>query len=335
MTKHLKIAIVVIVGLIVVGIVVALTWYYAALQPASSSDTVRTFTIIGGEAPNTIADDLQSQGLIRSSTAFRLYLRLKGKRGSLIAGSYDLRPSYKATEIAEMLTSGVVSNTIITFIPGGTVADAKKVLLKAGYAQAEIDAAFSATYDHPVLAYKPASADLEGYIYGETYYFLKGTPVKDIIKRCLDELYQVVQENNLITKFNNQGLNLFQGITMASIVQREGGENLPGVAQVLLLRLKKGIPLGADPTYQYIADKLGVPRDPNLDNPYNTRLYPGLPPGPISTPGKAALLAVAQPANTDYLFFLSGDDNKTYFAHTDAEHQQNIIDHCKEKCQIL
>ena len=93
--------------------------------------------------------------------------------------------------------------------------------------------------------------------------------------------------------------------------------------------------LGSDVTYQYITDKLGVPRDINYDSPYNTRRFAGLPPGPIASPGKDALIAVGAPATSDYLFFLSGDDNVTYFARTVEEHEANIRNHCQQKCQII
>ena len=93
--------------------------------------------------------------------------------------------------------------------------------------------------------------------------------------------------------------------------------------------------LGSDVTYQYITDKLGVPRDINYDSPYNTRRFAGLPPGPIASPGKDALIAVGAPATSDYLFFLSGDDNVTYFARTVEEHEANIRNHCQQKCEII
>jgi len=93
--------------------------------------------------------------------------------------------------------------------------------------------------------------------------------------------------------------------------------------------------LGSDVTYQYIADKLGLVRDPKLDNPYNTRKYAGLPPGPISSPGLTALLAVAKPIDTKYYYFLSGDDGKTYYAVNASEHQENISKYCKVACSKL
>ena len=96
--------------------------------------------------------------------------------------------------------------------------------------------------------------------------------------------------------------------------------------------MKIGMNLGSDVTYQYAAKLLGVAPDPKLNSPYNTRIHAGLPPGPIATPGKTALQAVANPGNNDYLFFLAGDDNVMHYAKTDAEHQRNIVQYCRVKC---
>jgi UPF0755 protein len=130
---------------------------------------------------------------------------------------------------------------------------------------------------------------------------------------------------------------LYEGITLASIVQREASTpaDQQQVAQVFYSRLAIGMQLGSDVTYQYIADKTGVARDPGLDSPYNTRRYTGLPPGPIAVPGSSALLAVANPAEGDYLYFLAGDDGATYFARSLAEHEANIVDHCAVNCSTM
>jgi UPF0755 protein len=101
----------------------------------------------------------------------------------------------------------------------------------------------------------------------------------------------------------------------------------PIVAQVFLTRLRLGQMLGSDVTTHYAADLLGVPFNINIDSRYNTRRYTGLPPGPICSPGLGSMDAVAHPAATDYLYFLSGKDGKTYFAKTYAEHQANIVKH--------
>lgn len=333
-----------IIGILVAGVV----WYNIQLS-AKGSD-IRQLTLIEikpGTTPTQIGQLLQDKAVIRSGFAFNIYSRLSHNQGNLQAGTYRLSPAETVPEIIKHLVNGTIDQFSITFLPGATLAENKKVFRKAGFSDTEINAAFNKTYDvntSPLFAGKPAGADLEGYIYGETYNISTGSTVDDILQRAFAEFERVVQKNNFVNRFAAHGLDLYQGITLASIVQREMtvpvGTTEPSidqrqVAQVFYSRLAQNMPLGSDVTYQYAADKLGVARDVNLDSPYNTRRYKGLPPGPIATPGITALKAVANPADTNYLFFLSGDDGKTYFAVTDAEHQANIANHCQLKCSQL
>jgi UPF0755 protein len=259
-----------------------------------------------------------------------------------------LSPSESLREIVLHLVKGSVYGFDIMFYPGATLVDntskpdSKKldvtsVLKRAGYSQQEISTALSKTYDSPLFAGKPTGTDLEGYILGDTYRFNYGASVEEIFQRVFEVFYGKLQDKGLLAKFAAKNLTLYQAITLASIVQSEDNDSTtqPQVAQVFFSRLENGMTLGSDVTYQYIADKNGIARDPNLDSPYNTRKYGGLPPGPISVPGISALEAVANPASGDYLFFLSGDDNKMYFAHTSQEHESNIRNHCKVKCSVL
>ncbi len=330
------ISVVVVLVAVVVGVVV---WYNVQLSPVNSHDTAKKVVAIkSGTLPAAIADQLKSEGVIRDSTAFLWYARTKGVQNGLQAGTYRLSPSESTPDIIEHLSKGKVDTFRVTFLPGATLMQNKKALEEVGYTKEEIDTAFAKTYTSSLFAGKPATADLEGYIYGDTYEFTTDASVEDVLNRVFEEFSTVVQENNLVDRFKAQGLTLYQGITLASIVQREAspkGDDMPQISQVFYKRLALNMPLGSDVTYQYIADKTGQPRDPNLDSPYNTRKYPGLPPGPISAPGKKALIAAANPANTDYLYFLSGDDNVTYFARTLDEHNANVRNHCQEKCQIL
>lgn len=337
------------VGLSVAAVVLAvatavLVWYNTQLAAlGSDKQHLIVVTIEQGATPVEIGELLQSKAVIRSSTAFDIYTRLVNKRNVLQAGTYRLSPAENTPEIVEHLVKGDVDEFSITFYPGGTLKQHRKVLIDAGYTAAEVDEALSATYDSPLFESKPASADLEGYIFGQTYQFNAGASVSDILKRTFEEFYATLSDNNLKAGIKAQGYTLYQGITLASIVQKEvasPGSSEPSsdqkqVAQVFYSRLAAGMTLGSDVTYQYAADKLGVQRDVNLDSPYNTRRYEGLPPGPISSPGASALGAIAAPASGNYLFFLSGDDDITYFARTDAEHEANIRDHCQKKCLIL
>lgn len=321
--------------LIVALIASALVWYKLALRPANAQDTSQIrITIPEGMSPSSIGQMLENKKLIRSQYAFDIYTRLSGNRSKLQAGTYSISASESLQSVVNDLVSGKVDKLTVTFLPGATVADDKIVLKKAGYSDSAINAAFSKQYDSPLFATKPASADLEGYIYGDTYEFNSDATVEQILARTFDEYSQVIQDNKLVDDFQKQGLSLYQGITLASIIQKEvsGVSDERQVAQIFLKRLQIGMPLGSDVTYHYAAAKLGVAPSPSLDSPYNTRLYKGLPPGPISTPGLTALQAVANPAPGNYLFFLSGDDGKTYFATTEAEHQANIDQYCKIKC---
>jgi UPF0755 protein len=128
-----------------------------------------------------------------------------------------------------------------------------------------------------------------------------------------------------------------QAITLASIVEKEvsNGNDRRQVAQVFLLRLQKKMVLGSDVTYIYAAAITGQTASPDLDSPYNTRKYLGLPPGPISNVSDSSLDAVAYPADGDYLYFVAGDDGKTYFSHTEAEHERLAAEHCIKLCSSV
>jgi UPF0755 protein len=321
----------VLILLIVVG---SFIWYNAQLRSVNTkSGELIKVTIESGTAPQMIAQQLQDSGVIRNQQAFYIYTRITGTQNKLQAGTYRLSPSESTQQIVAHLVDGNVDSFSIRFLPGATLAQNRDVLIKAGYSSDEVDTALSATYASPLFDGKPGGADLEGYIYGETYNFSSNATVEDILNRTFAQYDQVITDNNLVAKFKAHGLTLFQGITLASIIQREAVKGSEGqIAQVFYSRLASNMPLGSDVTYQYIADKTGVARDPNLVSPYNTRVNTGLPPGPISVPGLRSLEAVANPAAGDYLFFLSGDDNVTYYAHTLSEHEANIKAHCQIKC---
>lgn len=338
--SKLKMIVLVLAGfvlLLLLAVAGAFAWYQQQLSPVSS-DTKRIRVVIEtGSTPASIAKELKGEGLIRDETAFMIYTQLANVRDGLKAGTYNLQPSESLAQIVNHLVSGKQDEFSLTFLPGDTLANHRKRLLNAGYSAQEVDTALAKKYDRPLFAGKPASADLEGYIYGETYRFLGSATVEDILNKTFDQFEKEISDNNLVAGFKKQGLSLYQGITLASIVQREvpTAADQKQVAQVFYNRIKAGMTLGSDVTYQYAADKLDVARDPGLDSPYNTRRYKGLPPGPIASPGLSALQAVAAPASGDYLFFLSGDDDKTYFGRTNAEHDQNIVLHCQKKCSIL
>ncbi len=337
-----------ILGLIVVLAIVAVVWFRYELSPVSNnSQQVIAVDIKSGLSSQQIADLLQQKKVIRSSLAFRIYSRLSRARDNLQAGSYLLKPSESIPQIVIHLEKGDVKRLKITFGGGSTLAIDQKVLAEAGFSQADIDAAFAADYsDIPIMASKPATASLEGYLYNDTYYFSTGVTAQTVVRTAIERLNQVVNDDNLAPGFTKHGLNMYQAITLASVVQAEENNPIyqPIVAQVFYNRLNAGMTLGSDVTALYGARQAGVPLPTDnisaasiavgYDTPYNTRIHTGLPVGPVGNPGESALKAVANPTPTDALFFLSGDDNKLYTATTEAQHEQNRLDYCKIKCQV-
>ena len=354
---RILIIIVAILGLGYLGVSI---WYNSAISPVISADKCATvfkpdetdpcasqqFTVENGATVSSIADALKQAGLIKSPLAFKIYTKLSGKSGELKAGNYNLTPNMTVEKIYSKLIEGSNDAVVfrLTILPGETLRDIKKRLLSIGYTSEDIEAAFTKKYEHPVLADKPADASLEGYLFGETYEFYQTDTVETIVIRMLDELYTVVEKNGLRQKFNNMGYTLHEGITLASVVQKEAGtvskEDQKIVAQVFWRRLAEGIPLGSDVTATYAADQVDPERKTYTDNAavlaidscYNTRRYSGLPCGPISNPGALVLISTANPADTSYLYFLTGDDGLMYYSNTESEHEQNRLQHCQELC---
>ena len=234
-----------------------------------------------------------------------------------------------------------------TILPGENIFQIKKSLVEAGYSNDEIEEAFQANYDFSFLKERPNGASLEGFLYGDTHEFYKDATVKEILETFLGEMGKVIEENDLKARYAEKGLSLFEGITLASVVQKEApspafSSEQPTVAQVFLSRLSYGIPLGSDVTVSYALDVVDPDRKTYSDNEaalkvdscYNTRIYAGLPCGPVSNPGLSALLAVAEPSDTAYLYFLTGDDGLMYYSSTESEHNQNIVTHCQELCNV-
>ncbi len=320
--------------IIVIAVVSAFVWYNGALQPRSSDNHRIRVTIDQGSTPDQIAKTLEDKGVIKSAFAFQILVKQSGDRDKLQAGTYLFSPTQSSKDVLNWLVEGKVDTFNVTILPGQTLADIKKMLVKEGFVAADVDAAFAKKYDHPLLADKPDGVNLEGYIYPETYQINSQTTVEQLLTRSFDEFYAQIQAKKLQAELKDHGLNLHQGITLASIIQMEASHSADRkqVAQVFEKRLKDGITLGSDVTFMYAAKLTGQTASPDLDSPYNTRKYKGLPPGAIANFTVDSLQAVAEPAAGDYLYFVAGDDGAVYFAHTEAEHEQNIKQYCTKLC---
>jgi UPF0755 protein len=329
----------VLAGAFVVIVIVAIVailriWYANNLSPVSNDSKTVYFTVEQGETKHQIAVGLQKSNLVRSSRAFETYLR-SGEINILQAGTYSLSPSMSVPTITQKMVRGEVTRNLLTILPGKRLDQIQDAFIKAGYSQAEVDSAFNpATYaGHPIVANLPSGASLEGLLYPDSFQKDTSTPASTIIKESLDEMQQNLTQD-VVNGLSANGLTPYQGITLASIVYQETDDPTyePTVAQVFYTRMKQGINLQSNVTANYAADIAGVPRNVNIDSRYNTYLHPGLTPGPIGNVTAYALKAAAHPSNTDFVYFIAGDDGKMHFSHTIDEHNAAIKQYCQKKC---
>jgi UPF0755 protein len=219
----------------------------------------------------------------------------------------------------------------VTFPEGLTALEMSKIFEshRLGPASAFVDAARQPAAIHDV---DPAARDLEGYLFPETYAIPRKIDASKLVTQMVSAFERALTPQMREAAAARQ-LTVRQLVTLASIVEKETAkaEERPLVAAVYVNRLRLGMPLQCDPTVIYALTRAGR-YDGNLhkvdlsyDSPYNTYRYPGLPPGPIASPGRAALEAAAQPADVDYLYFVSRNDGSHEFARTLAEHNRNVL----------
>ena len=320
-----------------------------ALQTPVDSDTIlRPFAIEQGETALSVSTRLQDEGVISDASLFRLYMRYHGIDKRLAAGNFEIASGMPMSEIAQRLQQARVEEVVVTFpegmraeevadlmnVQGIMDGDAFLALVRGGTASARALGDYSWLPDD--------LSTLEGYLFPDTYRLPARATPADLIRRMLDNFGQRVTPD-VLDPASRAGRGLAQIITMASIVEREAtrADERPLIASVYWNRVSGacsqetgGAYLQADPTVQYAGGRPGewwwkppsVEAYQQVRSPYNTYLRAGLPPSPIDSPGLSAIEAAANPADTQYCFFLAtGDGSGSHaFATTLAEHQANI-----------
>jgi UPF0755 protein len=322
--------------LMLAGMIVVRHVYFQNLRPVSSDTTTRYITIAAGSSVDEIATQLQQAGLIRSSKVFDAYVRSRNYREKLQAGTYSLKKSESVQQIVDKLVHGKVASDLVTILPGKRLDEIRQAFIKAGFPTAAVDAALNADEyrtTYPALADNPTGASLEGFLYPDSFQKTATTDPKVIVGASLDEMQEHLT-TDIRRGFAAQGLTVYQGVILASIVEQEVPKQTDRnqAAQVFLTRLRSDMMLGSDVTARYGAIHAGVTPSLDYDSPYNTLLHKGFPPGPISNVSDGALKAVAHPANTDWLYFVAGDDGTTYFSKTLEEHEALTQKYCHKLC---
>ncbi len=315
---------------------------------AGANPRPRPFVINPGEPARFIAARLASAGFIVDADLFNLYIRVTGLERHIEAGNFMLAETMTIPEIAESLQNALFEEDLVT-IPEGFRAEeiaerlAEKNIIEPDRFLAAVrnPRSLSIFEDYDFLQELPPDATLEGYLFPDTYRLpvLASSP-EIVIAPFLNNFEAKVGSDGLVGGASGMsGRNL---VTLASIVEREvvQADERPLIASVYLNRLNGtctadvgGNYLQADPTVQYARGTVGnwwwkperIEEYATVSSPYNTYLNPGLPPGPIASPGLDAIEATRSPATTAYCFFLAtGDDGRHVFAQTLAEHQQNL-----------
>ena len=328
------VAIVVTVSLF--GFVGVKVVYHRNLDAVSTNQEAKIVTIDPGSGVKQIAAQLETQHLIRSAWALELYAHSRQLGTKFQAGSYAIAPSSSTPQIVSILTKGRVSTQLVTILPGRRIDQVRADFINYGFSPAAVDKALQpAQYaDLPVLALKPPdSTSLEGLLWPDSFQKDATTNPSFIVRESLAEMAQHLTAD-VRAAFAANDLNVYQGITLASIIEQEVAKpsDRSQAAQVFLSRLKGGMMLGSDVTARY--GSIVVDKAPSLsyDSAYNTLLHPGLPPTPISSISQGSLLAASHPSTTDWVYFVTGDDGTTYFSKTLAEHQAFTEKYCHKLC---
>jgi UPF0755 protein len=324
-----------ILGVLVVLLVVAggaAAYVYIRInEPFRGYQDAEEFVEIPqGAGSVSIGDRLVAAGVIRDRLTYRAAIWMSGQGRHLKAGDYRFDRAMTPFEVIDKIARGDVYVVNVTFPEGLTIAEMAKIFETQGFGSA---GSFVQAAKDPaaVRDLDPAAADLEGYLFPETYALSRKTDAAKLVKLMVaafhraftPELRQVAAARNLTAR---------QAVTLASIVEKETArpDERPLVAAVYTTRLRIGMPLQCDPTVIYGLAKAGryngnIHKDDlAFDSPYNTYKYPGLPPGPIASPGKASLEAAVHPADADYLYFVSRNDGSHEFARTLDEHNRNV-----------
>jgi UPF0755 protein len=327
--KRIFIALVVLVML--AGAAAALMLYRRTSEPYKGFDASEQFvTIEPGSSTRAIGERLIAAGVVRDDVTFRAALWRSGRARSLQAGEFRFDRAMTPIDVIDKIARGDVYNRRITFPEGLTIREMARIVEQQGFGKA---AAFTeAARDVTAIRdIDPEAKDLEGYLFPETYSLPRETTSTRLVEMMVGRFRQLFTRQKQESA-QALGLTPRQAVTLASLVEKETAvaSERPIVAAVYLNRLKIGMAMQADPTVIYALQRAGR-YDGNLrrddlafDSPYNTYRYPGLPAGPIASPGLASLDAAVAPANVDYLYFVSRNDGSHVFARTLAEHNENV-----------
>jgi UPF0755 protein len=314
-----------------------MVWYDGQLtQPVDRAGTEREFVIQSGEAAGSVAVNLENAGLVRSAAAFRDYLVYSGLDTTIQTGTFKLSPALPPISIARELQDATPEEVTFIVLAGWRLEEIAESLPTSGLEISPDEFIAAARAPRSGFDFIPAGAGSEGFLFPSKYILPRNISAQDLVKLMVQN-FALYLGPDFRQAIDRQGLTIYEAVTLASMVEREAivEEEMPMIASVFYNRFKDGIKFDSDPTVQYALGWNSFQKtwwtnplsseDLQIDSPYNTYLYNGFPPAPISNPSLAAIQAVAYPAQAPYYYFraLCDGSGKHAFAESFDEHINN------------
>ena len=312
------ILLIIVVGVLAAGGLAA--WAYSSLhKPTAHSKAGQYIEIPKGTSPSVIIKRLATEGIIQHEWPLKLYLKFTGKGSTLKAGEYDFPSPISPLAVVARLQQGERRLNRLTIIEGWTRWDIARAMAQVPEFKLENDAQALELMNNVSLIsdLDPAAKNLEGYLFPDTYQFPPETTPAELIEMMVKR-FRTVWRPDWTERARSLSFTPREIVTTASIIETEAklADERPVVASVIYNRLKKDIPLAVDSSVIYASKLEGKWRydgkvylsDIQRRSPYNTRIYAGLPPGPVSSPGESSLKAALNPATTDYLYYVRNPD---------------------------
>ncbi|HEX6283776.1 MAG TPA: endolytic transglycosylase MltG [Pyrinomonadaceae bacterium] len=314
-----KILILVLAVLLLAGAASA-AWVYLDLRkPVAHNKSGQYIEIPKGSSPNSIIKKLTAEGVLKHEWPLKLYLKGTGKGSTLKAGEYDFPSPISPLSVLSKLQQGQRRLNRITIIEGWTRWDIARAMVQVPELHLESEAKALALMDNVSLIrdFDSEATNLEGYLFPDTYEFSPETTPEQLIEMMVKR-FRGVWKPEWSDRARSLSMSPREIVTTASLIETEAklAEERPLVASVIYNRLQKDIPLAVDSSVIYASKLEGKWRydgkvyrsDIERRSPYNTRLYAGLPPGPVASPGESSLKAALNPATSDYLYYVRNPD---------------------------
>lgn len=303
-------------------------FYYQASHAAGENTQPIMVNIPPGATLKQISNKLKDRNLIRSASSFRLLANIQKQQTQIQIGEYELNQSMLPMDILVTITSGKTILHPVTIPEGYRITDIAELLAEQNLADRNKFIKESRKTEW-INSLNIPSDSLEGYLFPETYHFSKYTSERKIIHTMVDTFKKRVINQELLDQVRRSNFSLHEIVILASLIEKETGmnEERKRISSVFHNRLRKNMRLQTDPTVIYAIDGFDGnirKKDLNIDSPYNTYRYKGLPPGPIASPGLGSITAALNPIKTNHLYFVSRKDGSHHFSSSLEEHNRAV-----------